>query len=172
MHLEPTPVRFGTLRRRTDPAARQPSPPLRATASLTQAPTPSEASGQEHPKAMNRSRSRCRRKGGNITCPPRLPCRAKTMLTQETHTSGFLKTADPNCAEHSEVLACTEYRNRQTPQWVRRKPRREPTVAPESNTTHLAPPGRVDRAVTRLGPPQNRTCPIKASGSSTDRLLR
>ena len=142
MHPEPPLVRFGRLRRRTNPAFRQPSPLFEATAPLAEAPTPSDASGQEQPIAMNRPRSRCRRKGDYITCPLRLPCRAKTMLTQETHASGILKTTHPNCAEHSEVLACTECRNSQTPQRVRRQPRQEPTVAPESMTTHRAPPVR------------------------------
>ena len=142
MHPEPPLVRFGRLRHRTNPAARQPSPLIEATASLAQAPTPSDASGREQPKATNRSRSRCRRKGGSITCSPLLPLRAKTMLTQETHASGILKKTHHNCAEHSEVLACTECRNSQTPQRVRRQPRQEPTVAPESMTTHRAPPVR------------------------------
>ena len=142
MHPEPPLVRFGRLRRRTNPAARHPSPLFEATASLAQALTPSDVSEQEQPKSMNQPRSRCRRKGGDITCPLRLPCRAKTMLTQETHASGILKSTQPNSAEHSEVLACTKSRKSQTPQRVRRQPRREPTVAPESMTTHRAPPVR------------------------------
>ena len=142
MHPEPPLVRFGRLRHRTNPAARQPSPLFEATASLAQAPTPSDASGQEQPKAMNRPRSRCTRKGGSFTCSPLLPLRAKTMLTQETYASGILKTTQPDCAKHSEMLAVTERRNSQTPQRVRRQPRQEPTVAPESMTTHRAPPVR------------------------------
>ena len=142
MHPEPPLVRFGRLRRRTNPAARHPSPLFEATASLAQAPTPSDASGQEQPKAMNRPRSRCRRKSGSITCSLLLPCCARTMLTQETHVSGILKTTHPNCAEHSEMLACTERRNGQTPLPLSRQPRREPTVAPESMTIHRAPPVR------------------------------
>ena len=149
MHPEPPLVRFGRLRHRTNPAARQPSPLFEATAWLAQAPTPSDASGQEQPKAMNRSRSRCRRKGGSITCSPLLPLRAKTMLTQETHASGILKKTHHNCAEHSEVLACTECRNSQTPQRVRRQPRQELTVAPESMTIHRAPPVRPNPSLKR-----------------------
>ena len=142
MHPEPPLVRFGRLRRHTNPAALQPSPLFEATASLAQDSTPTDASGQEQPKATNRSRSRCRRKGGSITCSPLLPLRAKTVLTQETHASGILKKTHPNCAEHSEVLASTECRNSQTPQRVRRQPGREPTVAPESMTTHRSSPVR------------------------------
>ena len=142
MHPEPPLVRFGRLRHRTNPAARQPSPLFEATASLTQAPTPSDASGKEQPKAMNRPRSRCTRKGGSFMCSPFLPLRAKTMLTQETYASGILKTTQPDCAKHSEMLAVTERRNSQIPQRVRRQPRQEPTVAPESMTTHRAPPVR------------------------------
>ena len=149
MHPEPPLVRFGRLRHRTNPAARQPSPLFEATASLAQAPTPSDASGQEQPKAMNRPRSRCTRKGGSITCSPLLPLRAKTMLTQETYASGILKTTQPDCAKHSEMLAVTERRNSQTPQRVRREPRQEPTVAPESMTTHPAPPVRPNPSLKR-----------------------
>ena len=142
MHPEPPLVRFGRLRHRTNPAAQQPSPLFEATASLTQAPTPSDASGKEQPKAMNRPRSRCTRKGGSFTCSPLLPLREKTMLTQETYASGILKTTQPDCAKHSEMLAVTERRNSQTPQWLHRQPRREPTLASESMTTHRAPPVR------------------------------
>ena len=142
MHPEPPLVRLGSLWRRTNPATRQPSPLFEATASLAQASTPSDASGQEQPKAMNRPTSDCRRRGGYITCPLHLLCRTKTMLTQETHASGNLKTTHPNCAEHSEMLACTERRKCQIPQRVRRQPRREPTVAPESITTHRSSPVR------------------------------
>ena len=142
MNPKPPLVRFGRLRRHSNPAALQPSPLFEATASRAQASTPSDASGQEQPKAMNRPRSRCRRKGGNTACPLPLPCRAQAMLTQETHASGILKTTHPNCAKHSEVLACSGCRNSQTPQRVHHQPRREPTVAPESMTTHRAPPVR------------------------------
>ena len=156
MHSEPPLVRFGRLRRRTNPASRQPSPLLEATAPLAQAPTPSGASGHEQQKAMNRPRSRCRRKGGYITFPLLSPCRAKKMLTQESYASGILKTTHPNCAEHSEVLSCTERRNSQTPHRVRRQPRREPTVATDSMTTHRASPVRPNpsfKPSTNGGPP-------------------
>ena len=136
-------MRFGRLRRRTNQAARQPSPLFEATQpSLAQATAPSDSSGQEQQKAMDRPSLRCMRTGGSITWSLLLPCRVKSKLTQETHASGILKTTHPNNPEHSELLACTECRNSQTPQRVRSQPRREPTVAPESMTTHRAPPVR------------------------------
>ena len=136
-------MRFGRLRRRTNQAARQPSPLFEATQpSLAQATAPSDSSGQEQQKAMDRPSLRCMRTGGSITWSLLLPCRVKSKLTQETHASGILKTTHPNNPEHSELLACTECRNSQTPQRVRSQPRREPTVAPESMTTHRASPVR------------------------------
>ena len=136
-------MRFGRPRRRTNPAARQPSQIFEATASLAQAPTTSDASGKEHLKATNQTRSRCKRKNGSVMCSLLLQRpKTKTMLTQKARASGVFKTTHPNCAKHSEVLACSQWRNSQTPQRLHRQPRREPTLASELMTTHRAPPVR------------------------------